>query len=220
MEFPVKLIVSFAGVSRTKTEVKSVLLFALTWTTALPAPFTTFPITCASLKVKVPLVELYVSNKLFKFFADKSTLWFEISCIDAPEPFEGVVIPPKSWSLGVPVAITFKIELAPSEIAIVLSSKSVAFNVSVWFAATPIVPKFKSLTVDKSSVAPLKFNVLVPVPPSRVLIFVTSETLNLSSPEPAIIFSIFERVSVLELPATIALVLPLFTVTVNDVVPV
>ena len=70
------------------------------------------------------------------------------------------------------------------------SSKSVASNVKVSFAFTVKVPKLRSVTPDKSSPSPSNVKVLVPAPPSSVSIPVTFFTVNVSSPDPVIIFSI------------------------------
>ena len=76
--------------------------------------------------------------------------------------------------------------------------------------------KFNNTTDDKS-IFPLNCKVFVPPSPSRVFIPVTFETINVSFPSPPIIFSIFCKVSVYVPSDTVALVFPLFIVTVNAV---
>ena len=121
----------------------------------------------------------------------------------------------KSWLL--PSETIIKLPVPSILIFIVFPDKSTAFTVNISPFAISKFWKFNKVTEDRSRL-PLNFKVLFPPSPSRVFIPATFETIKVSLPSPPMIFSIFFSVFELVPSFTIALVFPLFTVTVKAVV--
>ena len=216
VELAINCIVSFAGVVRAKRVVKSVLLSALTWIVALPAPDTILlGNICASLKVNIPL---FTSNDSIapRFLVLKSTVPSTLNKISFVLPTACVILT-KSWWLESVVAFTMILPLPSVFNSISFSSSWVASISIVCPSLAKIILKFLSVTEDMSPTESPNWSEFEPPPPSIVSIPLISSKSAISLPVPKIRFSKLVKTSsllwlnvsswsVIVAPSTIALI--------------